>query len=154
MMQRILRWFFTDLENFDMQTKNILLIAGLIVIIIINVVIINKKRNRDQKIQTTTVMITKKIVDMGSRNLGDSVSSKFMLHNTGKHDLYISGIEPECSCTIPKYKKTATIPGDSVLVELKYNSTNMGYYQTSAKVMINVEESPIILTIRGLMKPR
>ena len=60
---------------------------------------------------------------------GDVISHKFTFTNTGKVPLLIHDARSTCGCTIPKWPKAPIRPGDSGIINVKFNTENKGGHQ-------------------------
>lgn len=130
--------------------KNILFIGVLVIFIASLVSILYKRKKTDYTgLEVTDIRISKKLIDVGERMLNDSVSATYMFYNTGKTDLVIMNVEPDCHCTIPEFSQERIKPNDSVAIRLKYDSTIPGVFQSSAMVTTNAKQTPTLLIMRG-----
>jgi hypothetical protein len=110
-----------------------------------------KNRNdlNDTEHKKTVVEISKKMIDVGDRPRLSSIIGKYTLYNNGKEDLYIEDVKPDCHCTVGEYSKRPVKPTDSTIVVLRYDSSITGFFQSSAMVSVNSEQTPLLLILRG-----
>ncbi|MFT4202303.1 MAG: DUF1573 domain-containing protein [Chitinophagaceae bacterium] len=109
--------------------------------------IIYKRNNIKNKI--TDIMVSKEVIDIGDRLKNSSSIGKYTIYNTGKYDLYIKSVEPDCHCTVSQFSKDRIRPTDSTVILLRYDSTRLGIFQTSALVNANSSRMPLLLILRG-----
>jgi hypothetical protein len=101
----------------------------------------------------TTVKLYKSLIDVGQKKVHAVVDAKFVLYNTGKNDLYIENVLPDCHCTAADFSTKAILPNDSTVITLKYNASQPGVFQSSAVVTTNSIEPNILLIFRGSVEP-
>ncbi|MDP1764016.1 MAG: DUF1573 domain-containing protein [Sediminibacterium sp.] len=113
--------------------------------------ILHKKKNasinRDERI--TKIHISKTVIDIGDRIINSSAAGKFVIYNDGQNDLTIKSVEPDCHCTVGEYSKHLIKPKDSAIISLKYDSSILGDFQSSAFVKTNSDQSPLLIVLRG-----
>jgi len=68
--------------------------------------------------------------DFGKIDQGDVVTHTYKFKNTGKVPLIISGARSTCGCTVPKWPKDPVPPGESGIIEVKFNSRGKRNKQT------------------------
>ena len=78
----------------------------------------------------------------------------FEFTNTGKVVLTLSNVQASCGCTVPEWSKEPIKPGDKGKITVKYNTKNVGNFQKSISVFSNATTSPVVLTIKGEVKPQ
>lgn len=98
---------------------------------------------------TTTFSLAKEIVDLGDVPQNIPASGVFIIKNTGKHELVIRSVTPDCHCTVADWDKTPVPPGQETYIKTSYDSKAPGIFQKLVKVNANVEDSPIVLVLRG-----
>jgi hypothetical protein len=100
----------------------------------------------------TTVRFSTKFLDVGEKKLDSPVRGAFLVYNTGSNKLYIQDVLPDCHCTVASYSTAAIPPGDSTVVTLKYDSTRLGPFQSSAQISTNSNPSPTLVIFRGTVE--
>jgi len=98
----------------------------------------------------TTIRFSTKLLDVGEKKLNTSVQGNFIVYNTGRSNLFIEGVLPDCHCTVANYSNAAIAPGDSGVITLKYDSTRRGPFQSSAEVATNSKPSPTLIIFRDM----
>ena len=91
------------------------------------------------------------LIDVGTRKENSIVEGAFIVHNNGSNNITIDNVSPDCHCTASQFKSTPIYPHDSAVIVLKYNSTNIGPFQSSAIVSFGLfgTDSTDLLILRG-----
>jgi hypothetical protein len=79
---------------------------------------------------------------------------EFEFTNTGKGVVTLINVQASCGCTIPEWSKEPIKPGEKGKITVKYNTKNPGTFQKNISVFSNATVSPILLTIKGEVKPQ
>ena len=83
---------------------------------------------------------------------GESVDYAFKFTNTGTEPLIISNAKGSCGCTVPVWPREPVAPGESGVVDVKFNSTgNKGKQSKKVTLTTNMIPSQMILTVNGLV---
>lgn len=81
---------------------------------------------------------------------GTLVKARFALINEGKAPLQIQEIKPSCSCSVLSWDRRSIPPGDSLLVEVSFNTAGkVGRQRKSFSVISNAENSPTLFYLTG-----
>jgi hypothetical protein len=80
------------------------------------------------------------IFDFGFMPTGVKVSTRFWLGNSGSDTLRIAEVKPMCGCTTAPLKKNLVAPGDSVPLDVVFDSKNITGV-VNKKVTINSNDS-------------
>lgn len=92
--------------------------------------------------------------NMGIMQKGDNGDCIFKFKNTGKEPVIITNVKAACGCTIPTWSSEPIIPGSEGNIVVKYNTNLIGVFRKSINVYSNIDEKPIVLTIRGEVKKK
>lgn len=134
--------------------KSIFYLFIIVVIIGSSISIIYKTIKKDDYQKSTTAVLKNKIIDVGDRKIKSNVEGYFTIVNSGKSDLIIKSVEPDCHCTVSSFNKKPVSPQDSAKIMLKFDSSNLGVFQSSAVVKTNSINNPqMILILRGNIIP-
>lgn len=88
-------------------------------------------------------------IDYGEIAKGSDGVRVFEFTNTGNAPLVISNVASSCGCTIPK-KPTAPIqPGETGIIEVKYDTNRLGPIRKTVTVTSNAETPTVALKIKG-----
>jgi hypothetical protein len=83
---------------------------------------------------------------------GESVDYAFKFTNTGTEPLIISNAKGSCGCTVPVWPREPVAPGESGVVDVKFNSTGKkGKQSKKVTLTTNMIPSQMILTVNGLV---
>jgi hypothetical protein len=84
----------------------------------------------------------------GKVKQGDLVKHSFRFTNNGSVDLKISEVKASCGCTVPSWPKNPLKPGESGIIDVKFNTAGkMGKQKKSVTVYSNVGEPPNNFTV-------
>ncbi len=90
--------------------------------------------------------------DFGKMKKDTRVSTEFIFTNTGKSELNIRKVKPNCGCTVSKLDKYTLAPGESGIMSVEFNSTGRrGSQQKSVVIFSNDPSAP---TQRLIIKAR
>ena len=76
----------------------------------------------------------------------------FEFKNTGKTAVIITNVQGSCGCTATDYTKTPVQPGTIAKVTATYNAANVGAFTKTVTVTTNSEQTPKVLTLKGIVK--
>lgn len=83
------------------------------------------------------------------------VQHTFEFSNTGELPVKILGVQASCGCTTPNWTKEEIAPGEKGIVVAEYNPLNRpGVFNKTLTVTTSANPNPLILTIKGTVKPR
>jgi len=74
----------------------------------------------------STIEFSKKVIDFGTLSNDTNVTAVFYIKNTGKPDLIIKEVEPECSCTGFKLDNDTILSNDSTRLLINFNTKGKG----------------------------
>jgi hypothetical protein len=88
--------------------------------------------------------------NFGEINQGESVEYAFKFTNTGSDPLIITSAKGSCGCTVPVWPREPVAPGDSGVIDVKFNSKGKKGKQNKRVTLItNMVPSQKILTVKG-----
>lgn len=76
----------------------------------------------------------------------------FQFTNPGKTPLVIFEVKTSCGCTVPDWPKKPIKSGRKGEIKIKYDAASPGVFHKTITVYFNGEESPQILTIKGVVE--
>jgi len=94
------------------------------------------------------------VVDYGEVDYGADGVREFKFKNTGNDVLIIARVYSTCGCTIPKKPEDPIQPGESGIIEVKYDTKRPGPIRKTITVYSNASEVPYTLKIKGNVKPQ
>jgi hypothetical protein len=95
------------------------------------------------------VEVVNKNIQLNHIKIGIKQKMTFILKNSGAIPLIISEIKTSCGCTNANWEKQPIVQGESTNVKADITIENAGYFKKTLSVYCNVEDSPLILTIKG-----
>ncbi len=101
--------------------------------------------------QTMTFDVT--TVDYGTIDKGSEPLRKFKFTNTGDKPLIIESATGSCGCTVPKYPQEPILPGESNVIEVRYDTQRVGHFTKTVTLKSNDKtNNSMTLTIKGEVK--
>jgi len=88
-------------------------------------------------------------MDYGNIEQNSDPLRTFDFVNDGTEPLVIKHAKGSCGCTVPKYPKEPIMPGESAVIEVRYDTKRIGPFNKSIRLTTNVQEAPIMLYIKG-----
>lgn len=80
---------------------------------------------------------------------GEPVTHTFVITNTGKSPIALSGVRPGCGCTATDYSQDDIPPGGTGYVVATYNSAAAGPFTKSVTVQYVDGSTPTLLYLKG-----
>lgn len=109
-----------------------------------------KKEGTDKSV--TTVSIDRAEKNFGNILLNEKREHVFKLVNTGNKPLVVYDVVTSCGCTKAEYSKEPVRPGDALDLKVIYDAEDKGRFRKSLRVYCNVEDSPLNLTVVGVVE--
>ena len=91
-------------------------------------------------------------IDYGSIDKGGDPIRKFKFTNTGNEPLIIKTAKGSCGCTVPTYPKEPIMPGESNVIEVRYDTQRVGVFTKTVSLTTNETTDTHTLTIKGDVK--
>ena len=91
-------------------------------------------------------------IDYGSIDKGGEPLRKFKFTNTGNEPLVIKNAKGSCGCTVPTYPKEPIMPGESNVIEVRYDTQRTGPFTKTITLTTNETVETRTLTIKGEVK--
>ncbi|NCB70120.1 MAG: DUF1573 domain-containing protein [Bacteroidia bacterium] len=110
--------------------------------------IISGKINADNN-GITHVEVINKEIQLDNIKAGKKQAMTFKLKNTGNTALVISDVKTSCGCTNADWEREPIEKGKSTAISADITLDETGYFSKTLSVYCNVENSPIILTVKG-----
>jgi hypothetical protein len=100
--------------------------------------------------KTTSIQFEEPIFNFGEIQQGEKIMNVFKFINTGEEPYLITNAKGSCGCTVPKYPKTAIMPGETGEIHVRFDSKGKKGDQSKRVTLTgNTETSHIYLTIKG-----
>ena len=100
----------------------------------------------------TSVELLETEKDLGNLPLNEKREHVFKLVNTGNKPLVVYDVTTSCGCTKAEYGKELVRPGDTLNLKVIYNAEDKGRFRKNLSVYCNVEDSPLKLTVLGIVE--
>ena len=91
------------------------------------------------------------VIDYGTIEKGADGVRIFEFTNTGDAPLVISNVKSTCGCTVPKKPKGPIMPGETGVIEVKYDTKRVNPIRKTITVFSNAETPTVALKIKGLV---
>ena len=91
-------------------------------------------------------------VDYGMIEKGSDPLRKFPFKNTGNEPLIIKNAKGSCGCTVPTYPKEPVMPGETAVIEVRYDTQRVGPFTKTVTLTTNEAVDTKTLTIKGEVK--
>lgn len=91
-------------------------------------------------------------IDYGTIDKGGDPIRKFKFTNAGNEPLIIKTAKGSCGCTVPTYPKEPILPGESNVIEVRYDTQRVGAFQKQVTLTTNEPGEEKVLTIKGEVK--
>ena len=88
-------------------------------------------------------------IDYGEVAKGSDGVRVFEFKNTGNIPLVISNVASSCGCTIPKKPEGPIQPGETGIIEVKYDTNRVGPIRKTITVTSNAVTPNVALKIKG-----
>ncbi len=86
---------------------------------------------------------------------GKLADATFSFTNQSDTTLVLTNVVSSCGCTVAAWSKEAIAPQQNGEIKVSYNSNNRpGYYVRTIKVQHSASKDPILLKIKGYVKPK
>ena len=93
--------------------------------------------------------------DYGEVPEGPLAECDFEFKNVGKKPIVISEAHGSCGCTVPNWPKDPILPGKKGVIHVSYNTQGrQGPIMKDVTINSNAKQSPMVLHIRGNVKPK
>jgi len=89
------------------------------------------------------------VIDYGEIAKGSDGLRTFEFTNTGNAPLVVTKVISSCGCTIPKKPEAPIAPGETGVIEVKYNTQKVGPIRRTITVLSNADEPTKALKIKG-----
>lgn len=93
-------------------------------------------------------------VDYGKIDQGAEPLRVFKFKNTGDQPLQITNARGSCGCTVPKWPKDPIFPGESGVIEVRYDTQRTGPFNKNVTLTTNETVGTRVLTIKGEVKAK
>ncbi len=99
--------------------------------------------------KTAKIKFKKETIDYGTIEKGADGVRVFEFTNTGDAPLIITRVYSSCGCTIPKKPDAPILPGETGVIEVKYDTKRVGPIRKTITVYSNADEPTKAIKIKG-----
>jgi hypothetical protein len=92
--------------------------------------------------------------DYGTIPQGANGDCVFNFKNTGNEPLILSDVRKSCGCTTPTWSKEPILPGQKGVINIGYNTNNVGTFSKTITVISNATNSSVVITIKGTVNAK
>ena len=94
----------------------------------------------------------KTTVDYGVIEKGSEPIRQFKFTNTGVEPLIIKNAKGSCGCTTPNWPKEPIMPGESGVIDVRYDTNREGAFTKTVTLTTNETPETHTITIKGEVK--
>lgn len=87
--------------------------------------------------------------DVGKISIDSTYNAICKITNTGHEKLIIYDVATSCGCTTVEYSRYPILPGQSSVLSINFKPLSKEHFSKRIFVRCNIEESPIVLEIKG-----
>jgi len=91
-------------------------------------------------------------MDYGTIDKGADPIRKFKFTNTGNEPLIVKAAKGSCGCTVPTYPKEPIMPGESNVIEVRYDTQRVGAFTSPLIVRVWVSLASLVVSVTVLVK--
>lgn len=113
---------------------------------------VDSKTTVKENTNTPEIFFEKTVHDYGEIKKESDGTCEFVFKNTGKEPLVLSNVQSSCGCTVPTWPKEPVLSGKSAMIKVVYDTKRMGIISKTITVTSNAKTSPVVLTIKGVVK--
>jgi hypothetical protein len=95
------------------------------------------------------ISFAKTVHDYGTVYKDGDGTCEFAFTNTGKEPLVLSNVRSSCGCTVPKWTREPILPGQTGVINVKYDTKRMGAINKTITVLSNAKTPSVVLRIKG-----
>lgn len=100
----------------------------------------------------TVASLSKDKVDLGGFSWNKERETEFVISNVGKLPLVINDVITSCGCIKVDYIKKPILPGENIILKIKYKAEQPEHFNKTIIVYCNAESAPFKLNISGNAK--
>ncbi len=100
----------------------------------------------------TQVKFEKEVYNIGTVEFSSATDIKIKYINTGDYPLKLKDVKPSCGCTLVNWNVKSIAPKQKDSILVTFNAENTGFFLKRVYVFLNVERSPRVIFIEGVVK--
>lgn len=86
---------------------------------------------------------------MGQIEWKHPTTAQYVITNTGDQPLVISGVDPDCACTVAQWTQTPIAPGAKGSISITFDAEALGHFRKSVAIFTNAAPHLIYLYFQG-----
>ena len=110
------------------------------------------KATTEKAVEGAIMTFTSTVIDYGTIAQGSDPLRVFKFKNTGTEPLVIKNARGSCGCTVPKWPKEPILPGESSVIEVRYDTKRIGKFTKTVTLTTNEVGEKKVLRIKGLVE--
>lgn len=96
------------------------------------------------------ITLDKETHDYGDVSFGGNGECQFKVTNTGTDMLVLTNCQGSCGCTVPKCDPNPILPGESSMIQVKYDTKRPGPISKTVTINSNAVNEPVkVISIKG-----
>ena len=112
--------------------------------------LVSSKISAQEVVNGAKIEFNKEVHDYGTIKNGADGSCIFEFKNTGSEALIISNAKGSCGCTVPEWPREPVAPGESGVIDVKFNSKGKkGKQNKRVTLTTNMIPSQQVLIVKG-----
>ncbi len=100
----------------------------------------------------TGVSWDKMEIDMGEVKQNNPQDAVFNMTNNENRPVFITKAVGSCGCTHVEYPKRPIKPGETVKIRTVYDAEDLGVFNKTVTLTLNIEESTQVLKLNGVVR--
>jgi hypothetical protein len=106
----------------------------------------------DQRSNNASIKFSSEEYDFGVLKPDSEATCNFDFNNSGTTSLIIINVTTSCGCTVPNWPEKPVRPGENASITIHYDTSFPGVFHKTVSVFYNGEDSPKILTVKGVVE--
>jgi len=87
--------------------------------------------------------------DFGQIEWKHPVTVQYSITNSGNQPLVLTGVEPDCACSVARWTKTPIAPGAKGVVNVTFDAEALGHFNKSVAIYSNAQPHLVYLKFNG-----
>jgi len=109
----------------------------------------NKEKTEAESTQGPVMSLESLTVEYGDIKQGSEPLRTVAFTNTGNEPLVISNAKGSCGCTVPSWPREPIGPGESAVIEIRYDTKRLGGINKTVKLTTNDATGTYVLRVKG-----
>ncbi len=109
----------------------------------------NNEKPEATSVEGPVMTLESMTVDFGDIKQGSDPLRTVSYTNTGTEPLVISNAKGSCGCTVPTWPREPIGPGETAVIEIRYDTKRLGAINKTVKLTTNDKTGTYVLRIKG-----